>query len=645
MVNIKDSFWSYHRNLISNEMVDYQWRTLNDLVPEAEPSHAIKNFEIAAGKTEGKYFGAVFQDSDLYKWIEMAANTLSYNNNEELKSRLNYVIELIELSQEDDGYLNTYYQLEAPNKKWTNLRDHHELYCAGHLLEAAVSMKTNLDDDRLLIVAKKFTEHISDIFGYDKKRGYPGHQEIELGLLRAYEVTQDTEFIDLAEYFILERGNQPHYFDIEKEGRDPRELIWNSEPDFNFGMGYEYQQAHKPIYEQDEAVGHSVRAVYYYASIAKLLQYRPDSKLQSVIENLWRNIVDKKMYITGGIGSNENGESFGENYELPNDTMYCETCASIGLVFFANELSKLTDNAEYAEIIEKVIFNTALSGMNIEGNRFFYVNPLEINHDYIDNLKYEHVKTERQKWLSVACCPPNLGRLISSLDRYIYVFKEKDNKLFINQFISNEADINPMVKVKINGAMPYGKKLEFEINNTGKNLKVYIRKASWMNNLRVKVNGEESDYTSENSYIEFDSIDNKMLITFEYDIEVKEYYSNPNVTNNLGKVALVRGPLVYCLEEEDNTKGLLKYIIPNNAEYTLEKGGIRKSDNTNYEFYGLNFDCYKYRETNSLYVTENKFEKVKAKAIPYYLWANRNNGNMRIWIPKEVIIEKGEENE
>lgn len=636
-IHLNDKFWNYYRSLIGANVVPYQWRALNDKVEGAEPSHAIKNFEIAAGLKEGEYYGAVFQDSDVYKWIEMTSYTLSYMKNEDTLNNLNYVIELIEKAQEDNGYLNTYYQLSAPDKKWTNLRDHHELYCAGHLIEAAVAAKENIDDDRLLNVSKKFVKHITSLFGSDKQRGYPGHQEIEIGLLRAYEITREEEYLELADYFIKERGASPHFFDQEMEGRDPKELIWNEEPNYNFGLGYEYQQAHTSIYNQKEAVGHAVRAVYYYSSIARLLKQSPDTELFNTIRNLWDDITYKKMYVTGAIGSNENGESFGNAYDLPNDTMYCETCASIGLIFFANELLKLDKDARYAEIIETILYNSALSGMNINGDRFFYVNPLEINMENIDDLRFKHVEPTRQKWLSVACCPPNLGRLIASLEQYVYQYDIKEDSLYINQYIGSQVELEKMT-VELSSHLPYENEINirFDAESTSLPTKVYVRKADWMDDLQIYINDKEVSYHVSKGYIIFEELNSKDEITLKYSLEVKEVKSNPKVTHNIGRVALKRGVLVYCIEAEDNGKEVLQTIIPKDVTYKVNKKQMITSTEEAIDYAELEFSAKRIKPINDLYYTgETEMETVICNALPYHLWANRSTGNMTVWITKE----------
>lgn len=634
-VTINDEFWNYYRDLVAKKVVPYQWLTLNDAVEGAEPSHAIKNFQIAAGDLSGEYYGAVFQDSDLYKWIEMTAYSLKYNDSKETRQNLDYTIKLIERAQEDNGYLNTYYQLKAPDKKWTNLRDHHELYCAGHLLEAAVACQKILNDDRLLKVSKRFVEHIKDIFGYDKKRGYPGHQEIELALLKAYDITGDEDYLELADYFIFVRGESPHFFDKERESRDPKDLIWNQEPNFNFGLAYEYQQAHKPIVEQLEAVGHSVRAVYYYASISKLLKQSPNNELFNTIRLLWEDVVNRKMYVTGGIGANENGESFGNAYDLPNDTMYCETCASIGLIFFANELSKISDDSAYAEIIETILYNSSISGMNIDGDRFFYVNPLEVNMDYISDLKYSHVKPERQKWLSVACCPPNLGRLIASLDNYIYNYE--NNRLTINQYISGEVNIND-VTLEVESNMPYSEKIIVRVLSGSEVLTkgLRVRKASWMVDLEVTINGVITNCEETDGYLIFNNLEDNSIIELDFKMNIQELKSNPKVVHNINKIALRRGALVYCIEEADNGKDVLQTIIPKDVVYELGDEKIINSYQQDINYKSIKFNGYKLNAVDNLYYDGNlQYTKYEVKAIPYHLWANRETGNMTVWINKE----------
>lgn len=338
-VKINDRFWGRYLEVVRNHVIPYQWDALNDRLPDTSPSHAIENFRIAVGESSGEYYGMVFQDSDIAKWLEAVAYSLENEPNEELEKTADEVIALLGRAQDENGYLNTYYTVKEPNNRWTNIRDNHELYCAGHLIEAAVAYYQATGKKQFLDIMCKYADHIDSVFGpeEDKLKGYPGHQEIELALVKLYDVTGQEKYLNLSKYFIDERGKQPHYFDIEKEKRKETKPFW-------FNDDYAYHQAHKPVREQKEAVGHAVRATYMYTAMTDLALKTKDESLKKACEELWNNVTQKQMYVTAGIGSMEFGESFSFNYDLPNDLSYTETCASIALVFWANRMLQLEAN-------------------------------------------------------------------------------------------------------------------------------------------------------------------------------------------------------------------------------------------------------------------------------------------------------------
>lgn len=329
-VTVKDSFWSARQQLVAEVVIPYQEKILDDKIPGVEKSHAFSNFRIAAGMEEGDFYGMVFQDSDVAKWLEGVAYSLIVKPDKELEERADSIIEMIERAQQPDGYLNTYFTIKEPEHRWQNLYECHELYCAGHMMEAAVAYYEATGKDRLLKVMERMADHIADQFGPDKRPGIPGHQEIEIGLMRLYHATGEEKYSDLAQYFIDERGKNPDFFKEETEKRG-----WT-----HFGLDPEdtkYNQSFAPVREQKKAEGHSVRAVYMYTAMADIAGKTKEKALLDACEALWDNITQKRMYITGGIGSTVDGEAFSIDYDLPNDTVYAETCAAIGLVFFAKK--------------------------------------------------------------------------------------------------------------------------------------------------------------------------------------------------------------------------------------------------------------------------------------------------------------------
>lgn len=425
-IKIKDPFWGRMQKLVTDIVIPFQERVLRDEEPGVEKSHAIENFKIAAGLSEGEFYGMVFQDSDVAKWLEGVAYSLILKPDSELEKRADEIIGIIAKAQQPDGYLNTYFTIKEPEHRWQNLLECHELYCAGHMMEAAVAYYEATGKEKLLNVMENMAGHIISRFGPEKTTGIPGHQEIEIGLMRMYHATGNELYKQQARYFLEERGKNPDFFVEEAKKRD-----WK-----HFGMVPEntkYNQSHATIYEQTEAVGHSVRAVYMYTAMADLAATEQDEKLFSACECIWDNMTQKKMYLTAGIGSTVEGEAFTKEYELPNDMAYAETCASIGLVFFAKQMLRMQKDGKYADVMERALYNGIISGMQLDGKRFFYVNPLEVNPGVSGEIfGYKHVIPERPGWYACACCPPNLVRMVTSLGKYTW--DEDENTIYSHLF-------------------------------------------------------------------------------------------------------------------------------------------------------------------------------------------------------------------
>ena len=416
-LKVNDPFLGQYQQLVRDVVIPYQWEALNDRIAEAEPSHAIENFRIAAGQQAGEFYGMVFQDSDVAKWLEAVAWSLCQKPDAELEKTADEVIELIAAAQCEDGYLNTYFTVKAPGERWTNLAECHELYCAGHLIEAGVAFFQATSKRRLLEVVCRLADHIDSVFGPDDNQlhGYPGHPEIELALMRLYDVTQEPRYMALANYFVEQRGTQPHFYDIEYEKRG-KTSFWNTYGPAWMVMDKPYSQAHLPLAEQTTAVGHAVRFVYLMAGVAHLARLSKNEGKRQDCLRLWKNMVQRQLYITGGIGSQSSGEAFSSDYDLPNDTVYAESCASIGLMMFARRMLELEADSQYADVMERALYNTVLGGMALDGKHFFYVNPLEVQPKSLKfNHIYDHVKPVRQRWFGCACCPPNIARLLTSL--------------------------------------------------------------------------------------------------------------------------------------------------------------------------------------------------------------------------------------
>lgn len=449
-VKVTDDFWRAQQELVRTEVLPYQWDALNDRIPDAAPSYCMHNFRAAARmqrekKERGaayvppaytfrdfealpddpahpdpdKFYGFVFQDTDFSKWIEAVAYSLTQHPDAELEKTADEAIDLVCSAQLENGYLDTYYILNGMDRAFTNLKDHHELYCFGHLTEGAVAYWQATGKEKLLRAACRFADYIAERFGPapGQCKGYPGHEIAEMALARLYEATGEEKYLALSKFFIDERGKQPFYYDEEARRRDAldgKPHKPNTDPD-----RYAYQQAHLPVREQAEAVGHAVRAAYLYSGMADVARLTKDEPLYAACERLWESITKEKMYITGGMGGTVHGEAFSYPFDLPNDSAYSETCAAIGLVFFARRMLEIAPKAEYADVMERALYNTVLSGMALDGKSFFYVNPLSVYPEACRrDSRLFHVKPIRQKWFGCACCPPNIARTVMSAAAY-----------------------------------------------------------------------------------------------------------------------------------------------------------------------------------------------------------------------------------
>jgi len=633
-VTVNDNFWNKLMEITRKKVIPYQWKALNDQIPDAPPSYCIRNFKIAAGLEKGEYGGKVFQDSDVAKWIEAVSYTLMWRPDSELESLADNVIDLIAKVQLPDGYLNTYYIINGIEDRWTNVMRNHELYCAGHMLEAAIAYYNATGKDKLLNVMIRYVDHICDVFGPEegKLHAYPGHPEIELALMKLYSITGNKKHLNLAKYFIDERGKYPLYFEQELKKRN--EKFHLADTPFKF----QYYQAGKPLREQNAAEGHAVRAVYLYSGMVDVARETQDEELFNVCKRIWSNLVNRRMYITGSIGSSRCGEAFSFDYDLPNDMIYGETCAAVGLIFFAYRMLLTEIKSEYADVMERVLYNGSISGMSLDGTRFFYVNPLEV-HPFAceNNYQLMHVKPERQKWFGTACCPPNLARLIASLPGYIYT--KRDNSIFMHLYVGGkvEFDISSSKAVlDVHTNYPWDGKVRIEVEKgAGEPFDIALRIPWWCRNYTVKLNSKTINVGVENNgyvYINKNWIEGDVL-ELNLDMPVELVYANPNVRENIGKVAVMRGPVVYCLEEADNGKDLHRIAISDQSDFKYRYepdllGGVvtLTCDGFEISVESWNEEC--------LYMMNAKkeYKERTLKWIPYYTWANRGVGEMRVWI-------------
>lgn len=706
-IRVTDGFWKREMELVRREVIPYQWEALNDRIPEASPSFCMRNFRVAGklnrlrrekgedyeekiypvdfgmnvpevlpesmDRMEDRFYGFVFQDSDFAKWIEAVGYSLTQHPDEKLEAVADAAIDVVCEAQQEDGYLDTFYIINDRSRIFTNLRDNHELYCFGHLAEGAVAYYQATGKDKLLNAVCRYADFISEHFGPEKGKckGYPGHEIAEMALVRLYEATGIERYLTLSRFFTDMRGTRPYYFDFEHQVRQ------------GDGMRYEYHQAHLPVREQKEAVGHAVRAVYLYSGMADLARLTGDKKLLEACKALWDDITMRKMYITGGIGGTHIGESFSFAYDLPNDTAYAETCASIGLVFFARRMLQIRADSKYADVMERALYNGILSGMALDGKSFFYVNPLESFPEacHKDARKY-HVKPVRQKWFGCACCPPNIARLVSSIGSYAYT--ETDDTLYIHLYLGGsitkyigagktEPGENPEKGCAESNLAANGKaiagndremgtvRLEQAVSGYARDEEAVITIISglpWDGDVLVNVNTKSEKlltiafripdwaggYTAEgledaqtelrDGYLYVTRQWNKCCsVALHFPMEPRFMQPNPMIREDAGKVALMRGPIVYCMEEADNGKDLHLVSVSTGARIEEVRDDLLNQMAVRLIAQGKRLVSQESQDC-SLYHAWQKpqYAEVKLQFIPYYMWANRGEGEMQVWV-------------
>ncbi|MDR3144880.1 MAG: glycoside hydrolase family 127 protein [Treponema sp.] len=642
-ITINDQFWGAFMERVRTKVIPYQWKALNDQVSGAEPSYCIRNFKLAAELTHPDldygvprdigFGGMVFQDSDLAKWIEAAAYSLAWHPDRDLERTLDETIDIICHAQQADGYLNSYYIINGLEKRFTNLKDNHELYCMGHYIEAAAAYYETTGKRELLDAMIRYVDCVDAHIGPEegKLHGYPGHEIAEMALVRLYAITHDEKHLMLAKYFIDERGRAPLYFE-EETRRNGNTFYWKDSY-----VKYQYYQAGKPVREQDVAEGHAVRAVYLYSGMADVARLTGDKELLAVCKTLYANITKKQMYITGAIGQSAYGEAFSYDYDLPNDTVYAETCAAIGLAFFARRMASVEPRAEYADVLERTLFNSIISGMALDGESFFYVNPLEaLPQASLKDRRMRHVKIERQKWFGCACCPPNLARIISSLGSYVH--SAGTATVYTHLYLGSEARLSLAggdLGIKIETRYPWEGQIDISLSLKGEAAFSYgLRIPSWCKSFSLKLNGGEAAYTLRDGYAllkrEWQDGD-KLSLSLDMPVNLME--TNPHVRDNRGRLALTRGPLVYCLEEKDNGAELFKLHAGTAGDFK-----VKHEQDLLEGVYTISFTGKKEKDwqDDALYRgrAEGEYEDRELKFIPYYAWANRGSGEMTVWINK-----------
>ncbi len=534
---------------------------------------------------------------------------------------------MIEAAQQPDGYLNIHFTVVNPEGRWTNLRDLHELYCAGHLMEAAVAYYEGTGKRKLLDVMCRYADYIGTVFGPRKgqKRGYPGHEEIELALVKLYRATGEERYLALSKFFVDERGRKPHYYDREAvaRGDDPK-AYWAS--------GYDYCQAHLPVREQTTVEGHSVRAMYLYSGMADVGAETGDRKLLAACRRLWRNMTERRMYVTGGIGSTHQGERFTVDYDLPNETAYAETCAAIGLVFWAHRMLQVERHGRYADAMERALYNGVASGISLDGRRFFYANPLAVRPATFGG-RGDHVTATRQDWFGCACCPPNIARLMASLPQYVYSQGRREAYVHLYAQGSGRFEMGGVpVAVSQRTRYPWHGKVTLAVRTKEPTeFTLSLRIPGWCRKAALTVNGKAVRLSGvmKKGYAHLKRVwkrgDRAVL---DLPMPVERVRSHPKVQANVGRVALQRGPIVYCLEETDNGTNLDAVALPRGAKLTARfdpklLGGVTVITGKGR------------RETGgpALYTSDAPAAKpVALRAVPYCTWANRRPGEMLVWI-------------
>lgn len=636
-IKIRDEFWSRHVDLVRKVIIPYQWEIMNDRVEDAESSHCLENFKIAAGRSKGDFYGAVFQDTDIAKWLEAVGFSLVCNPDAELEATADEVIDLIADAQCDDGYINTYFTIKEPDKRWSNLCEGHELYTAGHLMEAAAAYYEGTGKRKFLDCMCRFADLICETFGGEegKIHGYPGHQEVEIGLVKLYRITKERRYLDMAKYFIDIRGVGENYF-LKEMKKDGHKRIFPEFADYDT----KYSQFHIPVREQKTAEGHAVRAVYMYCAMADLAYECQDVSLMEACETLWNNMVSKRMYITGGIGSSGILERFTTDYDLPNEYNYSESCASIGLALFGLRMNQITRDGRYMEEVERALYNTILAGIALDGRSFFYVNPLEVSPDAcMPRTSKEHVKPVRQKWFGVACCPPNIARTLASLGQYIY--STQGDSVWVNLFVTSEVQQeldSGRILLKQETRFPNEGKTVIQIENQEKiKVSLAVRVPEYAKDAAFYCDGREiTPDKMEKGYAFFTVDKEEMELTMEFSMQPRILHANPLVKADTGKVAIMKGPCVYCLEETDNGNNLPGLFLdtsePLREDFKADLlGGVTVISGK-----GKRLVSDEWKEGELYKECVPKTEGAALTFIPYAYWGNRVTGEMLVWV-REIL--------
>lgn len=576
-VKITDDFWA-------PRLKNHKDVTLAVCIDQIEnQTGRIRNFENAALK-QGEHSGIYFDDSDVYKALEGMAYSLQNNPDPVLEAKCDEWIAKFAAAQEEDGYINTYYTLTGLDKRWT-VMDKHEMYCAGHMIEAGVAYYNVTGKRTLLDVCIRMADHMMSLFGPGKRDWVPGHEEIELALVKLYQATGEKKYLDFSEWLIDERGKGLG----ANEGKP-----WNAE----------YHQDDKPVREMTDIAGHAVRAMYLYCGMADVAAYTGDQGYIDALGRLWDDVVLKNMYVTGGIGQSAHNEGFTEDYSLPNLTAYCETCASVGMVLWNWRMNQFTGDGKYVDVMERSMYNGALAGISLDGDRFFYVNPLE-------SLGNHH----RQAWYGCACCPSQICRFLPSIGNYIYGVS--DDAIWVNLYIGDKADVRfggKNLTLTQETRYPWEGAVKLTVGTrSAVKADMRLRIPGWCKSYVIKVNGAEVNPEVESGYAVLPGRwKDGDVIELDMDMPVELVAADPRTKEDEGMRAVQRGPLVYCIEEVDNKDGFDELAISEDAEFTT----------------AFQKDLLK-----GVVTIDAKACGKTLKYIPYYSWDNREAGKMKVWVP------------
>jgi uncharacterized protein len=603
-VTLDDAFWAPRIRVNRESSLPTQLQLLWD-------TGRIDNLRRAAGKIDGEFQGRYFNDSDVYKWLEAASWSLATFPDPQLEQTMDEMITEVADAQRPDGYLNSYFARDLEGERWTNF-DLHEMYCAGHLFQAAVAHSRMTGSKRLLDIATRFADHIDATFGPEelgKRVGTDGHPEVEMGLVELSRETGEQRYLQLAQFLVDARG---HGF------------LGNAYDRF----GRKYHQDHQPFRELDEIVGHAVRAVYLNAGVADIYTETGEAALGDALHRLWENMTSKKMYISGGLGSRYEGESFGENYELPNRLAYTETCAAIGSVMWNWRMLLAEADGRYADLIERQLYNAVLPGVSLDGQGYFYQNPLSDEGFHV-----------RSRWFKTACCPPNVARLLASLPGYFY--STADDEIWVHHYAEGTAQIaltnGETVTIAQRTRYPWDGEIALEIDSHG-SFGLRLRIPAWCESGEsLSVNGEPVAVKSERGYAEIRRDWRPGDVArLTLPMPVRRVESHPHVSENAGRVALMRGPLLYCIELADNPEVVLADVELSDATEVeavfnpeLLRGVVTLASDAMVLDPGDNWSGNLYRTASS---DDGACQPTRVTAIPYYAWSNREPVPMRVWI-------------